>query len=80
MISFKCSLRILLPVRWSVLEIRSMKTNFNIFSYILLAGLYDYDSTMPSAPPLDQMEQVSGYETISFNAGMSTYTGRVEYR
>ncbi|PNF35665.1 SSUH2-like protein [Cryptotermes secundus] len=31
-------------------------------------GLYDYDSTMPSAPPLDQMEQVSGYETISFNS------------
>jgi hypothetical protein len=49
-----------------------MKATLNLFSYILVAGLYDYDSTMPSAPPLDQMEQVSGYETISFNAGMST--------
>jgi len=47
-----------------------MKTTLNVFSLILLAGLYDYESTMPSAPPLDQMEQVSGYETISFNAGM----------
>jgi len=46
-----------------------MKTTLNVFSRILLAGLYD-ETTMPSAPPLDQMEQVSGYETISFNAGM----------
>jgi hypothetical protein len=43
-----------------------------LISSIFLAGLYDYDSTMPSAPPLDQMEQVSGYETISFNSGMSS--------
>jgi hypothetical protein len=70
-ISFKCLVHILLPIRWTVSKVKSVKTTLNIFSYIFLAGLYDYDSTMPSAPPLDQMEQVSGYETISFNAGMS---------
>ncbi|XP_069694396.1 protein SSUH2 homolog isoform X2 [Periplaneta americana] len=30
-------------------------------------GMYEFDSTMPSAPPLEQMEQVSGYESTSFN-------------
>jgi hypothetical protein len=51
-------------------KVISLKASF-IFTFSILTGLYEYDSTMPSAPPLDQMEQVTGYETISFSAGMS---------